>query len=98
MGNDIYQPNYRYPIIQQNMPQPIIITTTKLDYFKDEYVEGKITLHNQFPIVLSDIHLNLYLLESWTFTESSSQSFGELNTQPLLCVKIGINKILKIET
>ena len=98
MGNDNYASNYSYPIVQQNMNKPITISTTKLDYFKDDYVEGTIILQNQLPIVLSDINLNLYLCESWTYTESSSQSYGELNTQPLLCVKVGINKILNIDT
>ena len=98
MGNENYSSNYGYPIIQQNMNRPITISTTKLDYFKDEYVEGTITLQNQLPIVLSDINLNLYLCESWTYRESSEQSIGELNTQPLLCVKVGINKILNIDT
>ena len=98
MGNDNYASNYSYPIVQQNMNKPISISTTKLDYFKDDYVEGTIILQNQLPIVLSDINLNLYLCESWTYTESSSQSYGELNTQPLLCVKVGINKILNIDT
>ena len=46
--------------------------------------------------MLNDINLTLYLIESWTYTESSSQSFGELNNQPLLCIKIGIKNILKI--
>ena len=97
MGNDEYQySNYRFPTYQ-NPSKPIIITTTKFDYFKGDYVEGNITLQNQIPIVLSDIFLNLYLLESWTYKDSN-QIFGELNTQPLLCVKVGINKILKIET
>ena len=98
MGNENYSSNYGYPVVQQNMNKPITISTTKLDYFKDDYVEGTIILQNQLPIVLSDINLNLYLCESWTYTESSSQSYGELNTQPLLCVKVGINKILNIDT
>jgi len=98
MGNENYQSNYGYPIAQQSINKPITISTTKLDYFKDDYVEGTIILQNQLPIVLSDINLNLYLCESWTYTESSSQSYGELNTQPLLCVKVGINKILNINT
>ena len=98
MGNEDYTSSYRYPIIQQTIKNPIIISTTKFDYFKDEYIEGNITLQNQFPIVLSDINLNLYLLEAWTYMESSNQSVGEINTQPLLNVKVGINKILNIET
>ena len=98
MGNENYASNFGYPIVQQNMNKPITITTTKVDYFKDDYVEGNIILQNQLPIVLSDINLNLYLCENWTYIESSSQSYGELNTQPLLCVKVGINKILNIDT
>ena len=98
MGNENYASNFGYPIVQQNMNKPITITTTKVDYFKDDYVEGNIILQNQLPIVLSDINLNLYLCESWTYIESSSQSYGELNTQPLLCVKVGIKKILNIDT
>ena len=96
MGNEFKYSNYQYPMYQ-NQSKPITITTTKLDYFKGEYVEGNITLQNQIPIVLSDIFLNLYLLESWTYKDSN-QTFGEINTQPLLTVKVGINKILKIET
>ena len=61
MGNENYASNYGYPIVQQNMNKPITITTTKIDYFKDDYVEGNIILQNQLPIVLSDINLNLYL-------------------------------------
>jgi len=98
MGNENFGSNFGFPMAQQNMVKPITITTTKPDYFKDDYVEGTIILQNQLPIVLSDINLNLYLCESWTYMESSSQSYGELNTQPLLCVKVGINKILNIDT
>ena len=100
MGNDnppINYSSYQYPIYQ-SPAKPIVITTTKPDYFKDEFVEGNIVLQNQLPIVLNDIYLNLYLLESWAYIESSSQSFGELNSQPLLCVKVGIKNILKLET
>ena len=100
MGNEDSNPNYiRTPIIQsQNQFKPMIITTTKVDYFKGESVEGNIILNNQLPIVLTDIYINLYLLESWIYQETSSQSYGEMNNQPLLCVQVGINKILNIDT
>ena len=100
MGNEYpsYNSNYISGPVIQNQFKPMIITTTKVDYFKGEYVEGNITLNNQLPIVLSDIYLNLYLLESWIYQETSSQSYGEMNKQPLLCVQVGINKILKVDT
>ena len=100
MGNENPLLNYqnsRYPMYQSAI-KAIIINTTKVDYFKDEFVEGNITLQNQIPIVLNDIYLNLYLLESWVYQENSSQTFGEMNNQPLLCVKVGIKNILKIDT
>ena len=98
MGNENNFNNNRYPVQFQNQIKPIIITTTKVDYFRDEYVEGNITLNNQLPLVLNDINLTLYLLESWTYQEPNEQSYGELNNQPLLCVKIGIRNILKIDS
>ena len=99
MGNDenVYSKNVGFPVIYQNN-RPIIITTTKIDYFKDDDVEGKIVLQNQIPIVLSDIYLNLYLLEGWTYQESQNQIYSDLNRQPLLCVKVGIGKILNINS
>jgi hypothetical protein len=97
MGNENLNYNNRYPVYL-NQNKPIIITTTKIEYYKGETIEGNITLQNQLPIVLSDIYLNLYLLESWTYQETSSQSYGEINTQPLLCIKVGIGKILKINS
>ena len=100
MGNEnpSYNTNYIARPVIQNQFKPMMITTTKVDYFKGESVEGNITLNNQLPIVLTDIYLNLYLLESWVYQETSSQSYGEMNKQPLLCVQVGINKILKIDT
>ena len=99
MGNDenVSSKNVGYPVVFQNN-RPIIITTTKIDYFKDDDIEGKIVLQNQIPIVLSDIYLNLYLLEGWTYQESQNQLYSDLNRQPLLCVKVGIGKILNINS
>ena len=98
MGNEYPTQNYSYPVNYSNQNRPILLTTTKVDYFRDEYVEGNITLQNQIPIVLNDINLTLYLIESWTYTESSSHSFGEINNQPLLCIQVGIKNILKIDS
>ena len=100
MGNEYPSSNYitRSIIQTQSQFKPMIITTTKVDYFKGESVEGNIILNNQLPIVLTDIYLNLYLLESWIYQETSSQLYGEMNKQPLLCVQVGINKILNIDT
>ena len=100
MGNEYpsYNSNYMSRPVIQNQFKPMTITTTKVDYFKGEWVEGNIVLNNQLPIVLTDIYLNLYLLESWIYQETSSQSYGEMNKQPLLCVQVGINKILNIDT
>ena len=89
--------NLRYPAGYQNI-KPIIIETKKFDYFIDECVEGTITLQNQAPMVLSDIYLDLFLLENWVCKENDNQSYSDINRQPLLCVKVGINKILKIES
>ena len=100
MGNEYPNSNYNYqiPVVYQNSAKPMIINVKKADFFKDEYVDGSITLQNQLPIVLTDIYLNLYLLECWSYQETSSQTSGEINKQPLLCVKVGIRKILKIDT
>ena len=96
MGNENNY-NYQYPVYP-NPVKPMIITTKKVDYFKDEYVDGNITLQNQLPIVLSDIYLNLYLLECWSYKESSDVISGEINKQPLLCIKVGIRNLLKVDS
>ena len=97
MGNE-YPNAYNRTPVYLNHNKPIIITTTKMEYYKDDIIEGNVALQNQIPIVLSDIYLILYLLESWSYQGQTEIIEGDYNTQPLLCIKVGINKILGIDS
>ena len=99
------RPGYYYPDgsihsvypQQSQIQKQISFKLKKYDFFKGDYVEGKIIVQNNNSLVLNDIYLNLYLMENWTYQESDPIQV-ELNNPMLLSVKIGIQKILKIDS
>ena len=108
MGNDYdYYPgqNYYYPpgVIRSNIaqvpqaPKQISIKLNKFDFFKGECVEGAVIINNNSPMIINEIYLNLYLAEHWNSQDGSTQ-MAEMTNPKLVAVKIGIAKILKIES
>ena len=108
MGNEYESLSYIRPAyypqgIMQSMvqrtafPVKIIIQLNKDDYFKGDFVEGNIFLYNNTSLILNDIYLNLFLMENWNL-QDSRYAQTELNNPILLTVKIGIQKILKIDS
>ena len=93
-----YPPGVIRSVVQQPYYQKqISIKLNKFDYFKGDYVEGTIIVNNSGSLVLNDIHLNLYLMENWRY-QSGDLIQAELNNPLLLTVRIGIQKILKINS
>ena len=98
VGPSYYPPGVIQSVVQQPQNQKQIqIKLNKVDYFKGDYVEGSIILHSAGSVVLNDIYLNLILVENWNCQENN-QPQSELNNPLLLTVKIGIQKILKINS
>lgn len=98
VGPNYYNPRGYSSVIQQTMyKNQLTIQLNKFDYFKGDYVEGKIVLNNMGSLILNDIHLNLYLVERWNY-QDSERIESEFNHPMLLTVKIGIQKIVKIES
>ena len=108
MGNEYnnysyIQPSYYPQGMMQSMVQrttfarQITIKLNKVDYFKGDFVEGNIYLYNNNSLILNDIYLNLFLMENWNI-QDGSQVESELNNPTLLTIKIGIQKILKIDS
>ena len=108
MGNEYnnysyIQPSYYPQGMMQSMvqrttfPRQITIKLNKVDYFKGDFVEGNIYLYNNNSLILNDIYLNLFLMENWNI-QNGSQVESELNNPTLLTIKIGIQKILKIDS
>ena len=108
MGNEYnnysyIQPSYYPQGMMQSMVQrttfarQITIKLNKVDYFKGDFVEGNIYLYNNNSLILNDIYLNLFLMENWNI-QNGSQVESELNNPTLLTIKIGIQKILKIDS
>ena len=85
------------PVQQSSSPKQISIILNKVDYFKGDYVEGSIILNCMGSVVLNDIYLNLLLMENWHCQENN-QPQSELNNPILLTVRIGIQKILKLNS
>ena len=95
---------YSPPIVQTIVPQPppqiqnqITIKLNKYDFYKGEYVEGEVLLQANTSMILNDIDLNLNLVENWN-TQVGSTPMNENNNSLLLNIKIGIGKILKINS
>ena len=108
MGNEYnnysyIQPSYYPQGMMQSMvqrttfPRQITIKLNKVDYFKGDFVEGNIYLYNNNSLILNDIYLNLFLMENWNIQDGSRVE-SELNNPTLLTIKIGIQKILKIDS
>ena len=108
MGNEYnnysyIQPSYYPQGMMQSMVQrttfarQITIKLNKVDYFKGDFVEGNIYLYNNNSLILNDIYLNLFLMENWNIQDGSRVE-SELNNPTLLTIKIGIQKILKIDS
>ena len=98
MGPSYYPQGVIQSVVQQSSLQnQLSIRLNKPDYFKGDYVEGSIILNSPGSVVLNDIHLNLFLSENWNYIENN-QPQSELNNQMLLTIKIGIQKILKINS
>ena len=110
MGNEVVYVNqpYCYPqgmiqpmmqpgIAQNQYQKQITIKLNKYDFFKGEIVEGAVLINTISSVVLNEIHLNLYLSENWSYPEGEP-SMAELNNPILLTIKIGIGKILNINS
>ena len=104
MGNEyvyVNQPYYPPGSIHPVQPNPnqrqISIKLKKYDFFKGDTVEGAVIINCITSLVLNDIHLNLYLYENWSNNETDPP-IVERNNPILLTVKIGIGKILKIDS
>ena len=110
MGNEVVYVNQPYcypqgmiqPMMQPGMAQnqyqkQITIKLNKYDFFKGEIVEGAVLINTISSVVLNEIHLNLYLSENWSYPEGEP-SMAELNNPILLTIKIGIGKILSINS
>ena len=98
IGPSYYPQGVIQSVVQQSSLQnQMSIRLNKPDYFKGDYVEGNIILTSPGSVVLNDIHLNLFLTENWNYQENN-QPQTELNNQMLLTIKIGIQKILKINS
>ena len=108
MGNDYDYypgPNYYYPpgVIRSTIsqvpqaPKQISIKLNKFDFFKGECVEGAVIINNNSPMIISEIYLNLYLAEHWNSQDGSTQ-MAEMTNPKLVAVKVGIAKILKIDS
>ena len=98
IGPSYYPQGVIQSVVQQSSLQnQMSIRLNKPDYFKGDYVEGNIILNSPGSVVLNDIHLNLFLTENWNYQENN-QPQTELNNQMLLTIKIGIQKILKINS
>ena len=95
---------YSPPVVQTIVPQPppqiqnqITIKLNKYDFYKGEYVEGEVLLQANTSMILNDIDLNLNLVENWN-TQVGSTPMNENNNSLLLNIKIGIGKILNINS
>jgi hypothetical protein len=107
MGNDYdYYPGpYYYPpgVIGSSIrqvpqaPHPISIKLKKFDFYKGEYVEGAVVINNTSPMIISEIYLNLYLVEQWNSQDGTTQMAEFINPK-LVSVKVGVAKILKIDS
>ena len=104
MGNEyvyVNQPYYPPGSIHPVQPNPnqrqISIKLKNYDFFKGDTVEGAVIINCITSLVLNDIHLNLYLYENWSNNETDPP-IVERNNPILLTVKIGIGKILKIDS
>ena len=104
MGNEYvyvnqpyYPPGSIHPIQPNQNERQISIRLNKYDYFKGDTVEGAVIINCITSLVLNDIYLNLYLHESWS-NQDYDPPTKELNSPILLTVKIGIGKILKIDS
>ena len=104
MGNEyvyVNQPYYPPGSIHPVQPNPnqrqISIKLKKYDFFKGDTVEGAVIINCITSLVLNDIHLNLYLYENWSNNETDPP-IVERNNPILLTIKIGIGKILKIDS
>ena len=101
MGNEglVIAPNqyqyYQSSLRNINTMRPLSIKLKKYDFFKGEYVEGYVVLQNTNSLVLNDIYLNLFQLETWRI--EGDQSCSDIYNPLLLSVCIGIGKILKID-
>ena len=91
------------PIVQTVLQPPpqiqnqITIKLNKYDFYKGEYVEGEVLLQANTSMILNDIDLNLNLVENWN-TQVGSMPMNEFNNSLLLNIKIGIGKILNINS
>ena len=103
MGNDeiyITQPYYNGPGSIQTIhrhERQIAIRLKKYDFFKGDIVEGEVIIYSDNAIVLNDIYLNLYLHEHWSNIQSDPP-MTQTNNPLLLTIKIGIGKILNIDS
>ena len=99
------RPGYYYPDgsihsvypQQSQIQKQISFKLKKYDFFKGDYVEGSVILNNINSLILNDIHLNLYLNESWSYPDGDYPN-TELNNPILISIKVGIAKILKIDS
>ena len=104
MGNEYvyvnqpyYPPGSIHPVQQNQNQKQISIKLKRYDFFKGDTVEGSVIINCITPIVLNDIYLNLYLYENWSNHEADPPT-AETNNPVLLTVKVGIGKILKIDS
>ena len=103
MGNDevyVSQPYYNNSgSIQtiRHQERQISIRLNKYDFFKGDTVEGAVIINCYNALVLNDIYLNLYLHENWSYIQSDPPA-AETNDPILLTIRIGIGKILNIDS
>ena len=84
--------------VQKIIHKIIKLQLDRNECFQDDYITGKVILSPMTSLLIQDISLRLMVNESWIFTASESNVRNETSTIPIIDTRVGIGKLLNINT